>query len=257
MKVAGIEFFAGTEDDAIALTMSGGLVVAPSGPGIACDLLTDSYYRSALEAAVLVLPDSGAMVLAWNALHAWQPAHRLPRLSGLRYLRALIANPIFQRPSATFWVMPSENDLVENLLWLRSHGFPHLSRDDCYLAPLYSKTATGTIADPKLAEILRQRQPRFVILNIGGGTQEQLGFWLSQQMNYRPAILCTGAAIAFLSGCQARIPAWADRVCLGWLLRSLSAPAKFVPRYWQARTIFWVIWKYGTRFPKLRQEFKS
>ncbi|HEY5752846.1 MAG TPA: WecB/TagA/CpsF family glycosyltransferase [Chthoniobacterales bacterium] len=257
MKVAGIDFFAGTEEDAIALTMSGGLVVAPSGPGIACDLLTDPYYRSALEAATLVLPDSGAMVLAWNALHAWQPTYRLPRLSGLRYLRALVGNPQFQRQDATFWVMPSENDLVDNLSWLRNHGFPHLSRDDCYLAPLYSRAATGAIADPKLADILRQRQPRFVILSVGGGKQEPLGLWLSQQLNYKPAILCTGAAIAFLSGRQANIPDWADRAYLGWLMRSLSAPAKFVPRYWQARTIFWVIWKYGTRFPELRQEFKS
>lgn len=257
MKVAGIEFFAGTEEEAIAQTLQGGLILAPSGPGIASDLLTDSWYRSALESATLVLPDSGAMVLAWNALHAWRSAHRLPRLSGLRYLRVLVSHRDFQRPDATFWVMPSEKDLIDNLTWLRENGFSHLSHQNCYLAPVYSKTPSGAIIDEALLEILRQRRPHFIILNVGGGRQEQLGFWLSQQLDFRPAIICTGAAIAFLSGRQANIPPWADRAYLGWLLRSLSAPTKFVPRYWQARRIFWVIWKYGTRFPELRHGVKS
>ncbi|HEY5892413.1 MAG TPA: WecB/TagA/CpsF family glycosyltransferase [Chthoniobacterales bacterium] len=256
MKVAGIDFFSGTEEDAISLTMTGGLVLAPSGPGIAYELVTNSCYRNALAAAKLVLPDSGAMVLAWNTLHGWQRSYRLARLSGLRYLRALIANRHFRQPGATFWVMPSENDLTENLEWLKNNGLEHLSRRDCYLAPTYSRSDSGEVADSRLAEILEQKHPRFVVLNVGGGTQEQLGFWLSQHLDYRPSILCTGAAIAFLSGRQTNIPPWADRAYLGWLLRSISAPRKFIPRYWQARSVFWVIWKYGSRSPDLRSEAK-
>jgi UDP-N-acetyl-D-mannosaminuronic acid transferase (WecB/TagA/CpsF family) len=49
------------------------------------------------------------------------------------------------------------------------------------------------------------------------GVQERLGYALRKQLSYKPAILCLGAAIAFLSGGQANIPNWADRLMLGWL----------------------------------------
>ncbi len=53
--------------------------------------------------------------------------------------------------------------------------------------------------------------------------QERLGYALRKQLSYKPAILCLGAAIAFLSGGQANIPNWADRLMLGWLFRPAAA----------------------------------
>ncbi|MDD5199693.1 MAG: WecB/TagA/CpsF family glycosyltransferase [Terrimicrobiaceae bacterium] len=227
-------------------------MLAPSGPGIACDLPRDMAYRAAVQGADLILPDSGAMVLAWNILHAFRPKYRLRRLSGLQYLRALVGEASFREPGATFWVMPSKNDLMDNLDWLRKNGFEHLSEDDCYLAPMYKRDKDGGIVDPELARIIREKRPRYVILNIGGGTQEQLGWWLKRELADNTAIICTGAAIAFLSGRQANIPGWADRLYCGWFLRCLSAPTKFVPRYWEAKDIFWVILRYRSRLPDMR-----
>ncbi len=79
--------------------------------------------------------------------------------------------------------------------------------------------------------ILEARRPAVIFVNVGGGVQEQLGWFLRRSLSYRPAILCTGAAIAFLTGGQADIPPWADRFYLGWLLRVLENPARFGRRY--------------------------
>lgn len=64
---------------------------------------------------------------------------------------------------------------------------------------------------------------------------------------YRPALICTGAAIAFLSNRQVNIPPWADRLFLGWLMRILSEPTKFFPRYWHSLRLAALLWKHGSR----------
>ena len=56
-----------------------------------------------------------------------------------------------------------------------------------------------------------------------------------------PSILCTGAAIAFLTGGQATIPKWADRLYLGWLFRILQSPSKYFYRYLQAARLPFVL----------------
>jgi N-acetylglucosaminyldiphosphoundecaprenol N-acetyl-beta-D-mannosaminyltransferase len=48
---------------------------------------------------------------------------------------------------------------------------------------------------------------------------------------YKPTIICTGAAIAFLTGRQATIPKSLDYLYLGWLSRCIFDPKRFVPRY--------------------------
>jgi UDP-N-acetyl-D-mannosaminuronic acid transferase (WecB/TagA/CpsF family) len=88
---------------------------------------------------------------------------------------------------------------------------------------------------------------------IGGGTQERLGAFLCRNLDYHPAIHCTGAAIGFLSGDQARIPMWADRFRLGWLCRCLHDPRRFVPRYWEARKLVRLMFDYHGHLPSSSQ----
>ena len=133
-----------------------------------------------------------------------------------------------------------------NLAWLQDQGLP-VTEDDCYLAPEYDR---AKITDPVLLEILRQRRPRHVIMAVGGGVQEKLGADLLRQLDYRPAIHCTGAAIGFLSGDQVAIPMWADRLRLGWLFRCLDKPATFVPRYWASRKLLGLMIEYHGRLPE-------
>ncbi|QIF02921.1 WecB/TagA/CpsF family glycosyltransferase [Roseimicrobium sp. ORNL1] len=251
--ILGIPFYDGDVDGAVRSAANGGLVVAPSGPGLAVDLVRDQTYREAVQTADLVLPDSGYMVLLLRLLGQTDPKNPLRRLSGLAFLRALLDETELRRDGATFWVMPSEAEKVRTMTYLRGRGFDHLTDEDCYLAPRYrtSGNENAPIQDEALALILEARKPQWVILNVGGGIQEPLGVWLRNRLSYRPAIICTGAAIAFLSGGQAEIPPWADRLYLGWLLRIISAPASYVPRYANAARLGWLMARWKDRMPPL------
>jgi UDP-N-acetyl-D-mannosaminuronic acid transferase (WecB/TagA/CpsF family) len=108
------------------------------------------------------------------------------------------------------------------------------------------------LSDPALLALIDRLRPRHIILTIGGGTQERLGLYLKRNLSYRPAIHCIGAAIAFLSGDQVRIPVWADKYYLGWLLRSLSEPKRYIPRYWKARKLLPLMLRHRSNLPTLK-----
>ena len=158
--------------------------------------------------------------------------------------RTLIERKTLRQPKNSFWVMPSAAAAERNAAWLRANGLS-VADESIYIAPIY-----GTeIRDQELLERLEERRPRHLVIGIGGGTQERLGFYVKQHLSYRPAIHCVGAAVAFLSGDQVRIPVWVDEVGLGWLWRSISNPRRFVPRYWDARHLVPLMLRYRDRLP--------
>lgn len=242
-RILGIRFFAGTPAEAVRIGMRGGLVVVPAAPALV-DLETSPAYRDALLNADLAITDSGMMVLLWQLL----TRERLERVSGLEYLKLLLAESSVREPGAVAWIMPTPAARAQNVAWLQTQGFP-TTDDDCYLAPMYGD---GELGDSALIEWLHRRRPNHIVVGLGGGVQERLGLYLRRTLDYRPGIHCIGAAIGFLSGEQARIPMWADFLYLGWFFRCLSAPKKFIPRYWRARTLAGIMWKYRDRLPELR-----
>ena len=237
-QILGIRFYVGDLPGLIQRTYQGGLIVVPSAP-VLVDLAADPTHREALENSDLAVTDSGFMVLLWLLFKG----RRLPRISGLRLLQALLKSPEFIKPNATFWVMPSARDAAANTGWLRGRGLK-LAPEDCYVAPLYP---AGRLEDPVLLAHIESRRPKFVMLNLGGGVQERLGHYLLQNLSYRPAVFCTGAAIAFLSGQQANIPPWADHLFLGWMMRTLNDPAQFFPRYRKALRLAPLLLAHGAR----------
>ncbi len=241
-QILGIRFFTGTAAQSVKqMKTKGGLLVVPAAPALK-DLPTHSGYREALLDADLAITDSALMVMLWNLLHR----DRIRRTSGLEYLRRLLNDWEVRLPGNTVWIMASAQSARRNLRWLRSQGIL-VPESHVYLAPIYQ----GEIEDPKLLELLRERQPKHIIVTVGGGTQERLGRYIEHTVGYRPAIHCIGAAIAFLSGDQVKIPVWADRMGLGWLLRCLSSPQRYVPRYWEARKLVGLILRYRERMPEV------
>jgi UDP-N-acetyl-D-mannosaminuronic acid transferase (WecB/TagA/CpsF family) len=144
-----------------------------------------------------------------------------------------------------------------NRYWLEEQGF-RVKKENNYVAPLYPKES---ISDRTLMQQLVERDPKVVVLCIGGGVQERLGLWLREEYKVLnkpcPAIVCTGAAIGFLSGNQVNIPRWADRLYLGWLLRCLYEPKKFIPRYWNALPLASLVYRYGETLPPMASEKKG
>jgi UDP-N-acetyl-D-mannosaminuronic acid transferase (WecB/TagA/CpsF family) len=239
-NILGLQFYVGSLQGLLARTLRGGLIVVPSAP-VLVDLMNDAAHREAMEGSDLAITDSGFFVILWLILKG----ERLPRISGLRFLRALLTFPEFRRPGATFWVMPSVEDSRANRDWLNSQGLP-VGDDDCYVAPIYP---AGRLRDDALLAQIEKRQPAFVMLNIRGGVQERLGFFLISQLSYRPAIICTGAAIAFLSRRQVGIPVWADRLMIGWLLRALHSPIGFFPKIWKGLRLVPMVMRAEARRP--------
>jgi UDP-N-acetyl-D-mannosaminuronic acid transferase (WecB/TagA/CpsF family) len=247
--ILGVQFFSGDAREAVRRMHDGGLLVVPAAPALTA-LTTSAGYREALTHADLAIADSGLMVMVWNILQS-KP---IRKLSGLAYLRELLKSPDLLQPHATFWVMADQASVTRNVSWLQQEGFP-ISIEDTYIAPIYGDRMYGDrmrgdpIADKILLDLLRNRRPRHVMVTLGGGTQERLGLYLKMNLDYRPAIHCIGAAIAFLSGRQVRIPVWADRAYLGWLFRCISNPFSYVPRYWGARKLVSLLLKYRGRLP--------
>jgi N-acetylglucosaminyldiphosphoundecaprenol N-acetyl-beta-D-mannosaminyltransferase len=238
-QILGITFFVGSAQRAIDLVCRGGLLVVPAAPALK-NLAQDGAYREALLNADIAITDSSLMVMVWNFVQG----DRIQRLSGLEYLVRLLARPDVRKPGESFWIMANPESAARNLAWLAEHGVQVLS-EDVYLAPVYG----STIDDECLLQEVRQRKPRHIVITIGGGTQEKLGLYLKRSLEWLPAIHCIGAAIAFLSGDQVRIPMWADRLYLGWLFRCVSEPKRYIPRYWSARKLISLMLRYRTMLP--------
>ena len=241
-RILGIRFFVGGASEAVGIGARGGLVVVPAAPAL-LDLERDPEYRQALLDADLAITDSGFLVLLWNLMKR----DRIHRVSGLEYLKLLLSRPEFRSPNAVLWVMPSHASMARNLAWLRANGFP-FETGDCHVAPRY---AQGAVSDEKLVELVNQKQPRHIVICVGGGVQEKLGLYLKRRSLGSPAIHCLGAAIGFITGDQVRIPDWADHRMLGWLFRCVSDPRRFVPRYAKALELPRLLWHYGSRLPDL------
>ena len=240
-NILGVRFFTGSAEEAVQIGLQGGLIVVPAAPALV-ELQSNEFYREALFNADLAITDSGLMVLIWQILSR----KKIPRVSGLKYLKLLHEMKALQPRESVLWIMPNAEARDQNLAWLRSQAYD-FTDSDCYLAPNYP---SGQIKDNDLIAIVDQRKPKHIVVCLGGGTQERLGLMLKRECNFRPSIHCIGAAIGFLTGNQVRIPAWADKFFLGWLFRCLSEPGKFVPRYWKACKLVPMMIRYRENPPR-------
>jgi N-acetylglucosaminyldiphosphoundecaprenol N-acetyl-beta-D-mannosaminyltransferase len=242
IPLLGVRIADVTPREALEVASGGGLILAPSAPGL-CDLERDTDYREALLHSDLNLADSGLAILLMMIRGLGRPR----RLSGLGFLTEWIHCKRL-RSQTSLWVMPSPRSARTNLAWLQAQGVP-VSWHDCHIAPLYPKR--GPVEDQELLGKIMKQRPRHVFLCTGSGSQEKLGHWLMTHLDYRPCIAGVGAAIAFLSGDQTAVPRWADRFCLGWFLRILSDPSRFLPRYFSALRLVTLVLRHGAVAPPI------
>lgn len=238
-QILGVNFYVGDVQGAIGRLADGGLLVVPAAPALK-DVAWNADYREALMNADVAIADSAFMVLLWNFLQN----DSIPRLSGLKYLKELLQVPEVRTSGNTFWVMAGRASSSKNVDWLASEGI-EVPPEFVYQAPMYG----GKIEDLELIDKLQLLRPKHIVITVGGGTQERLGLYLKRNLDYLPSIHCIGAAIAFLSGDQVRIPDWADRLYLGWLFRCMSSPRRFIPRYLSASQLVPLLWHYRERLP--------
>ena len=242
--ILGVKFFNGTVDEAVdTMSANGGLLVVPAAPALV-KLSQDEEYRRALVSADMAIADSGAMVLLWKIF----TGRSVERISGLKFLKRLVARLVSHPDQRVLWIVPSEHAHEKTIAWLRSVNLT--ASADFYIAPRY----VAQVRDDALVAKIDNHPPVHVVIGIGGGVQEKLGLYLKENLRARPAIHCIGAALAFLTGDQPSIPTWADRFYLGWQLRWLRQPRVFGPRYLSAMKLPLLIFRYGADLPPLREK---
>jgi N-acetylglucosaminyldiphosphoundecaprenol N-acetyl-beta-D-mannosaminyltransferase len=243
-QILGLRFFNGDVDEAVALMFShGGFLVAPSGTCFA-RLRVDERYRRAIVAADMAIADSGLMVVLWRLLRR----ENVRRISGLKYLKHLLGK-LKGEGTKVLWVLPNERACQKLFDWSGREAFS-INRENCYAAPWYGEE----VEDRNLLSQIERQHPPHVIVAIGSGPQEKLGFYLREHLSYRPAIHCVGAALGFITGDQPAIPDWADRLYIGWLWRLVAQPRTFIPRLSRGLELPWLIWKYGEKLPPVAKQ---
>ena len=125
-------------------------------------------------------------------------------------------------------INPSYGEQLLNKKYLK---LKKINNSNHYVAPFYNK---NNVNDLKLLKMIKKDKPRYIVINLGGGVQELLGSYLKSNLVYKPSIICSGAAIAFLTGQQAKIPLIFDKFYFGWLIRIIFNPFIFIPRYIKA-----------------------
>ena len=131
-QILGIQFFNGDIDEAVqSMIRRGGFLIAPSGTCFA-RLREDERYRRAVIAADLAIADSGLMVLLCRLFRR----ESLQRISGLKYLKHLLATLKGGGTGEVFWIVPSGRARQKLLDWSQREFFS-IKMENSYVAPRY------------------------------------------------------------------------------------------------------------------------
>ena len=199
-----------------------GLFLFPSGPGLA-SIETEKKYFEALKAANYNFFDSGYFVLLLRYLKKI----KVNKLSGYIFIKSFLKYIKKNNNKKLFLIDPSIKLSLSNRKLFKKKGVIKKNLYN-YIAPQYNPKL---ILDKKLLNIIKKIRPDYILINIGGGTQEILGLYIKKNINFKCTILCNGAAISFFTGDQAPINAFLDKFFFGWLIRIIFNPIIFLPRY--------------------------
>ena len=230
IKIFDINFIDSNFKNIKSILDKGGLLVLPSGPGLAT-IKSDFRYYKALKNADLVLFDSGYLCLLLRFLKNI----KVQKFSGYKFLNIFFNQFDKIKQKKIYLIEPSIHIKKINRKYLKNNNINKIYQ---YTAPIYKK---NKIYDYKLLKEIKKIKPKYIIINIGGGTQEVLGLYLKQNLSYKPSIICSGAAISFLTNQQAPINNLFDKLYLSWLVRIIFDPKQFLPRYLSAFKLFFLV----------------
>ena len=199
-----------------------GLFLFPSGPGLST-IEKEMPYLRALKNADYNFFDSGYFVL----LLKYFKKIDVNKFSGYLFIKLFLEYIKKNNNKKLFLVDPNIRLSVSNTKLFNNIGVVKKNINN-YIAPHYD---SKSISDKRLLNIVKNIKPDYILLNIGGGTQEILGLYLKDNINFKCTIMCTGAAISFFTGDQAPINVFFDKIYLGWLIRIIFNPIVFLPRY--------------------------
>lgn len=222
INIFDIKFIDANVDEIYHEIEKGGFMIAPSAPSLTL-LELDESYRASMKNSNFAIFDSSLLCLFLLIVNRI----KVQKISGLKFLKFFLEKIKYYENGTLFLIDPTSRDMQKNRFLINSYGY-QLKKSHQYMAPIYNK---GPIIDTELLKLLEKLKPTWILINLGGGVQERLADYIQLNISFKPSILCTGAAIAFLTGEQAKIPAIVDKMHLGWLMRCLVDGKKFIPRY--------------------------
>lgn len=244
--VLGVRFFTGTIEAAVERhARAGGCLVIPASPAL-IKLKYDQGYRNAMHNADLALADSGLLVL----LSRLALGKRITRISGIAYFKTLL--PQANLAGNAFWIFAGDTAKQHAADWLRPSG-TNIDASNSFVA----SPPGSTDQDYAILTRIEEEKPKHVVIALPGGHQEELAIYLRDYLLYRPAIHCVGAALNFLSGEEAPIPAWSERWRIGWLFRLFAQPRMVLPRIGIAFALARMIFKYRSELPPLKKRWSD
>ena len=214
-KFKEINFFSGNFLEIKKQFDKGGVLVAPAASALT-DIDKNKNYYKALKNAEIAILDSGFFCILLRVFKKY----KVIKLSGFLFLRRFLFN--FDKNKKLFLVNPSIKENKINSRFIRNLGIINFKT---HTSPMYKK-----IEDKELIKKIDEFKPHYIMINLGGGIQEILGIYIRNNIKFKSSIMCTGAAIAFLTGEQAPINKYVDRAYLGWLVRFLWNPKKYYKR---------------------------
>ena len=212
----GIKFYSGNYNQIKKKFDYGGVLVAPAASALA-NIDNDNLYFSSLKSANIAILDSGFFCILLRLFKF----EKVKKLSGFLFLKTFLDE--FKNSDKILFIDPSKESNKKNTEYLISKKINNFKS---YIAPKYNKN----IQDQMLLKLVNEFQPKYIIMNIGGGTQEPLAIYIRDRVKFRISIMCTGAAIAFMTGEQAPINKFIDKIYLGWLLRIIWKPQMYLGR---------------------------
>ena len=211
-----IKFYSGNYDQIKYEFDKGGVLVAPAASALA-NIDTDKQYYSSLKNSKIAILDSGFFCILLRIFRF----QKVKKLSGFLFLKTFLDN--FKNQQKILFIDPSKKSNILNIKFLKSKKIFNFKT---YIAPDYNKK----FFDLKLLNLINNYKPKYIIINIGGGSQEPLAIYINKNIKYKVSIMCTGAALAFMTGEQAPINKFIDKVYLGWLTRIIWNPKLYLGR---------------------------
>ena len=213
----GIKFYNYNFNKLFSIINKGGYLVAPAASALTDISTKKNYYNSLKESDIAIL-DSGFFCILLRIFKGY----KVSKLSGYLFLKNFIKK--VKKNNKFLLIDPTSIDSKVNLLFLKSKNIKKIKS---YTAPKYNNKK---IKDTGLLKLIKKYKPRYIIINLGGGLQESLALYIKKNTKLKVSILCTGAAIGFLTKRQAPINDTIDKFYLGWLARTLYNPRRYFLR---------------------------
>jgi UDP-N-acetyl-D-mannosaminuronic acid transferase (WecB/TagA/CpsF family) len=201
------------------LLKKGGYLVAPAASSLN-NFSKSSNYLLALRKSTVAIFDSGFFCLSLLFLK-WI---KVKKFSGFKFIENFLDDPQFKKKKLLSCDKSIKSSNI-NKLFLKKKNFKFVNN---YICPIYNKN--NHIVDKKLLRKIFIYNPNIIIINIAGGVQELLAYYLNSKLKKKTIILCTGAALSFHSGEDAKITTIIDNLYLGWFMRVIYNPKIFFKR---------------------------